>query len=284
MSLAIKYRPANPMDRAALAALLNNSPRLYRHLDWCPPLDWLGSQPFWLVEEHSQIQAALAMPDDPPGIAWIRLYVTSPQTNSYLHWRPLFERCLAHYKNGLPPLIPGLGLQEWFAILLEANGFKVHQHIVGLARELNNPLPSGLVNPDVFIRPMEFEDLEIVAQIDQAAFEPIWQNSLEQIRLSYLQAAYASVAEIDGEVIGFQISTHNMFSAHLARLAVLPRWMGQRVGYTLMIDLIRKFQKDSLWQVTINTQDNNTSSLALYQKAGFGLTGETYPVYLYQAE
>jgi hypothetical protein len=46
-------------------------------------------------------------------------------------------------------------------------------------------------------------------------------------------SAYATVAEIGDQLVGFQISTSNLFAYHLARLAVLPEMQQPMVGFRL---------------------------------------------------
>jgi ribosomal protein S18 acetylase RimI-like enzyme len=46
--------------------------------------------------------------------------------------------------------------------------------------------------------------------------------------------------------------------------------------------MIKYFKRKGIDQISVNTQDNNTSSLALYKRLGFELTGETFPVFRYK--
>jgi ribosomal protein S18 acetylase RimI-like enzyme len=271
-------RLADRHDLKDLSRLVNLAPHMYRHLDWNPPLDWLGRQPFLVIDSDEGLQAALAFPDAPPDVAWIRLFVAAAGVDPYQAWQMMFPQGLAYYQSAPEATIAGLGLSSWFINVLERSGFRIHQHIVSLVRDLQKALPEEHTSFDVFVRQMEEDDIPTVAGIDAAAFEPIWQNSADQIRLSYLQSIYATVAEVDGRVVGFQISTSNLFSAHLARLAVSPELQHRRIGMTLIIDAMHKFRQDRLWQLSVNTQDDNHKSLALYRKAGFEPTGEEYPV------
>lgn len=273
-------RPATVNDRAELARLINTAPRIHRHLDWCAPLDWLGYQPFWVIDSDEGLQCALVFPEDPPGTAWIHLFACAAGTNSRECWDELFTQGCRNFSNDERPVIAALGLNEWIIDILIHAGFHLSHHIVNLIREVNTIAPSLQFNSQVFIRPMEPQDLECVAAIDQQAFEPIWQNSSAQIMISYEQALYGTVAELDGNIVGYQISTSSFFSAHLARLAVLPFYQHQSIGAALLNDLIHHFQHERSWQITVNTQDNNHYSLALYTRAGFELTGEKYPVYI----
>jgi len=274
-------RPASRLDHPALSKFLDSAPRSFRHLDWCPPLDWLGSQPFIIMYSDEGIQAALVCPEDPPGIAWIRYFSCAAGVNPVTSWSRLFDACLAYYSHRQNPWLAGLGLSDWFTNVLRRHGFVLHQHIVSLERVATDPLPAFEPNPSITIRLMEPADLTRVAQVDQLAFEPIWQNSLKQVELAYNLSVYATVAEIADQVVGFQISTSNVFSYHLARLAVLPEIQHQMVGQTLVADLIERTQKDRIWDITINTQDDNHASLALYKKIGFSLTGDHIPVFVY---
>ena len=135
-------------------------------------------------------------------------------------------------------------------------------------------LPAG-----ISIRAMLPEDLPSVAEVDAAAFEPIWQNTLEALRGAYPQAMLSSVAESAEGVIGYQISTRNPLGAHLARLAVRPETQRRGVGQALVTDLIRQLERQGLTRLTVNTQSDNLTSLSLYKRIGFKETGERYPVY-----
>jgi len=281
MRSPLVLRQATITDLSRLSNFLTASPRLHRHLDWRPPLEWLGQQPFWLAEQDNLIGAALAIPADPPGIAWVRLFACAAGVNPIDAWEQLFNRCLEDPALDTRTILPSLALSDWYASILRRSGFEHHQDIVGLEREVEFESANLTSNPDLFVRLMEPDDLPVVATIDQAAFEPIWQNSLHQVEQSYEQAGIATVAEWDEGIVGFQISTINMFAAHLARLAVMPGLQGRKVGTTLLHDLVQRCRTDRLWQITINTQDDNYASLALYRKVGFKLSGEHFPVFVY---
>lgn len=284
MRIPYTIRRAEARDASLLADLMSSSPRLHRHLDWRPPLDWLGSHPFWLAESDKRILAALALPPDPPNIAWVRLFACAARVNPIEMWDELFFNCLADPALTPETIIPSLALSEWYMLILRRAGFDLYQNIVNLEREVHVEIKDQKTNPDLFIRLMEPDDIESVAAIDQGAFEPIWQNSLVQVRESFEQAAIATVAELGDEIVGYQISTINMFTAHLARLAVKPGHQNQNIGKNILYDLFRRCKEERLWQITVNTQNTNHASLALYQGVGFKLSSEEFPVYLYRGK
>jgi ribosomal protein S18 acetylase RimI-like enzyme len=126
---------------------------------------------------------------------------------------------------------------------------------------------------------MTFGDLPAVQALDAAAFDPIWQQSQEMLEAAFRQAAIATVAEGSDGLVGYQISTAGVGGGHLARLAIHPRAQRRGIGYALVHDLLTQFVRRGTLQVTVNTQDDNLASLALYKKAGFHPTGESYPIF-----
>ena len=125
-------------------------------------------------------------------------------------------------------------------------------------------------------------DLPAVAEVDAAAFDPLWQNSLPSLERAYPQAVLATVIEANGQVLGYQLSTRNPLGAHLARLAVRPELQGFGLGRALIADLIQQADRHAMYRLTVNTQSDNAASLALYKKTGFRETGERFPVYQLQ--
>jgi ribosomal protein S18 acetylase RimI-like enzyme len=173
-----------------------------------------------------------------------------------------------------------LSLWPWFTQLLENQGFVEDTQVVMLNWE-NSHITPGHEPNGLLIRPMNFDDLERVQQVDAAAFTAVWQNSLPSLELAYRQAAIATVAEYQDRLVGYQISTPTPLGGHLARLAVLPDCQNLGIGYAILYDLLLQFKRRGARKITVNTQKDNPSSIKLYQKIGFQLTGEEYSVYLY---
>jgi ribosomal protein S18 acetylase RimI-like enzyme len=131
------------------------------------------------------------------------------------------------------------------------------------------------------IRKMTADDLPNVEKTDAASFDPLWQNPLETLRRAFAQALYATVAENESGIIGYQISTGGGQRAHLARLAVHPAGQGRGAGRALLSDLFRYITYAGISRLSVNTQSDNQVSLSLYQRMGFIRTGEQYPVYTF---
>jgi ribosomal-protein-alanine N-acetyltransferase len=277
----ITIRPAVPQDRQRLANLIHFEIHVHRHLDWRAPLDWIGYPPYLVYEQRKNLLAVLACPPDPPQVGWIRLFAVAHNLPVDMAWESLWSETRLLFED-LPEVrwVAALSLWPWLNLVLEKAGFVEDSRVVMLQWERGSPLPDE-GSPDTVVRPMNFDDLGLVQEIDNAAFAPLWQNSRPSLELAYRQAAVATVAEKEGSLVGYQISTATPLGGHLARLAVLPAYQGNGIGRALLHDLLLQFKRRGAQKVTVNTQNDNPISLRLYQKSGFILTGEEYPVYLY---
>jgi ribosomal protein S18 acetylase RimI-like enzyme len=276
-----KLRPAVFTDQRAIANLMHFSQQVHRHLDWRNPLDWIGSSPYYILEDQEGLLAALGCPPDPPKVAWIRLFVNSGKISAQESWQILWEKARKELMGKGEIVVAAIVLQEWSEDLFRGNEFSSHQSIVMLERE-GRTLARSDLQTNVTIRAMMPYDLPAVAEVDAAAFDLLWQNSLPALKFAYPQAVIATVAEEYQKIIGYQLSTRNPYGIHLARLAVQPSVQGKGVGYSLVADLIQQADRRGLTRLTVNTQSDNSNSLALYQHLGFKETGERYPVYQYQ--
>jgi ribosomal-protein-alanine N-acetyltransferase len=275
----LHIRPVQPQDRQKLANLIQFEVYVHRHLDWRQPLDWIGTSPYLVVERGAEFLASLACPPDPPQVAWIRLFAARSKISVAKAWNTLWSAALDELQIiELANSVAAISLWSWFSELLLVSGFCEANRVVMLSWERVETTPQGN-HPGVLIRSMSLDDVPSVERVDAASFAPIWQNSLANLDLAYRQAAVATVAENDGEILGYQISTAAPVGGHLARLAVLPSYQGKGIGSALVQDLLWQFRRRGAQRVTVNTQKDNLASLALYRKAGFLSTGEEYPVY-----
>ncbi len=284
IALNLQTRPAVAADRQQIADLMYSEPRVHRHLDWRAPLEWLGYSPYWVLQDGPRIIAALACPPDPESVAWLRLFVFSSHLSALSAWSPLWQAARRELAEQGGAEVAAIAMQNWFDSILLGSGFNLLQHIVLLERSYT-PSRGKTTSAGVSLRRMNPEDLPQVAEVDADAFEPLWRNSLEALREAYSQAVYASVAEDASGMVGYQLSTGNPLGAHLARLAVRPRVQGRGIASRLVEDLILYVtQNTGAGRITVNTQADNSASLALYQKMGFRRTGEQYPVYTCRVE
>jgi ribosomal protein S18 acetylase RimI-like enzyme len=284
LDASITIRSAHPSDYDAIDAFLTRNLIIHRHLDWRQPLDWIGNTPYLLMEKSGKLQAILICPSDIENIYWIRLFAvlfTLPVDETF---QALFTHALEKIRGqSQNPIIASIAYQLWMKSLLEKNGWKICQEVIQLRwnrkfdRTRADPDPS-----DLFIRKMATPDIPDVARIDQICFEKIWQHSEDAIARAFEQSAYSTVAEKNGRIAGYQISTSIRNHAHIARLAVLPEFQRQKIGHYLINDVLERFKRPWTREITVNTQRDNTKSLGLYAKLGFEITSDGFPIYKYQ--
>lgn len=273
----LELRTAVPADQSRIANLMYFESHVHRHLDWRTPLDWLGSPEYWVLEQNGNLAAALACPPDPETVAWLRLFAVSSAVRVDEAWNALWEAAAGALQNRqLTAAV--ISMHEWFGELITRAGFAERQKVVVLVH--NAPEFRHYDNPhQLVIRAMTRDDLPAVAQLDAAAFGPLWQNSLSVLRYALPQAEISTVGLLNGQIVAYQMSTRNPFGAHLARLAVNPRLQGRSFGYLMVQDLLNNIHSKGLTRLTVNTQHDNSISLALYEKIGFRRTGEQYTVF-----
>jgi [ribosomal protein S18]-alanine N-acetyltransferase len=276
---SFSIRTAQPDDLPQLANLIHFETYVHRHLDYRPPLDWVGCEPFLIAEGNHGIAAALACPPDPPHVAWLRLFAVSNSMPPTPAWQTLWEAASVQLSK-MPGLrwAAAIPMYDWFSKLLERQGFE-HTHQIVMMNWDRKSVPEAPARRLTTIRPMTLDDLPDVADLDMAAFAPVWQNTQSYLELAFRQAVIATVAVLDGRSVGYQISTATPMGGHLARLAVEPHLQGHGIGYALIQDLLNQFARRGARSITVNTQKNNRASLTLYQRAGFQLTGEEFPFF-----
>lgn len=277
----ISIRPVRDIDQGEVANLIHFETHVHRHLDWRPPLEWIGSDPFLVAEENGKIIATLACPPDNTCAAWIRLFASAANIPHKVVWNALWSEARSQLMglNGIA-WAAAIPLQPWFKSLVKEADYEESQRVV-LLEWKNGVLPPERPHPSVSFNTMTIDDLEPVYQIDRVSFDPLWRNSRNALEHAFKQALVATVVTIDGRIIGYQISTATPVGGHLARLAVLPEHQARGIGYAIVRDLLGRFEHREAKRVTVNTQQDNLASLALYKKADFYLTGEEYPVYVY---
>ena len=281
INVNLQVRRAVPADHQQIANLMFHEANMHRHLDWRSPLDWLGSLNYWVLDDGGHVTAAFACPEDPPRISWIRLFAYLPNLSGPETWRVLWN--IAHQDiiartNGTQ--VAAIVVKHWFENFLLSTGFEIRQNIILLELKSENFRPYSIPQ-GIRIRRMLIKDIEVVSKLDLVAFGSFWHNSSDALKRAYAQAVYASIAEDDSGMLGYQLSTGNAFGAHLARLAVQTGAQGRGIGAALVSDLIHKLDPNHLSRLSVNTQDDNSASLSLYKKIGFVRTGEQFPVLVY---
>ena len=243
----------------------------------------MGAPFYWALEEDGQITAALACPTEREGIAWVRLFVYTGRWSAENAWNLMWATARQEIAQSGGARVAAIAIQPWFQDVLAGGGFENRQRIVMLEWRYQPAFASSDLTGanGIRIRRMIDADLPDVEKTDAASFDLLWQNPLETIHKAFGQALYATVAENEQGIIGYQLSTGGGQRAHLARLAVHPSVQGKGAGRALLSDLFRYIHYAGISRLSVNTQNDNKASLNLYQRMGFLRTGEEYPVYTF---
>ena len=275
----LTLRKAQEDDRGRLANLLHFETHVHRHLDWRRTLDWLGQQPFIVAENSGRLTAALACPPDPPAVAWLRMFAVSARTTPSEAWKILWPAAQEMFNKDTRQIV-AIPLEKWLQDLLNNSQFEhVHNVVVLDWQPEYGSDDQREEDARVTTRTMRIDDLGEVYAVDNASFPPLWQHSLKTIQMAFAHCAHSTVIEIDGKIAAYQISSISNLGLHLARLAVHPDWQGKHLAQSLVQHLQEEVSQMPTKRLTVNTQDINMPSLALYQKKGFQLTGEKFPVF-----
>lgn len=280
----LTVRPAKPADRGALLTLTRFDERVHVHLDWKPVEEWLGTQPFLLAERGRQVMGGLACPPDPPDTAWLRLFTQVEEVPASEMWDLLWGKAEPLLRERGVRMMAVLCMDEWMETLCAASGFERTHAVVVLRRGHVEPPPAGPAPAGLRIRAARPADHAGIYATDSAAFATPWQMSPELMELAIERADYLTVAEQAGLIVGYQLCTPSHQGAHLARLAVLPGRQGQGIGAALLRQMLDHYHRRGAREITVNTQDTNAASLALYQHLGFRPTGARFPVYQFALE
>jgi len=157
-------------------------------------------------------------------------------------------------------------------------GFSLTNSVITLRRTENSPIPINS-QEEFVIREWNRHDLSTIAQLDWAAFSPIWRYDQEALLTATEQSATCTVIETNGQIAGYQMSTQYSESGHLARLAISPSLQGQGLGALLLHEVINYFHRRHIGVITVNTQEDNFHSQRLYTRYGFETTGHSVPVW-----
>ena len=277
-------RPAVYADLAAIQAFLDSNLRIHRHLDWLSPAEWLGHQPYLILEKKGNIEALLICPAEARGVYWIRLFAVRSGRMMNGAFRQLFNFAREQFfqQEQPRPQVACIVNQTWLRGLVVRNGWRQIQQVVQLKWHPSLYIPSRALSLEgVVIRPMTRSDIRQVTAIDQASFAPLWQHSEQTINRALDLSVYATVCELEHQPIGYQLSTGQASHAHIARLAVLPAFQRRHLGLALVEDALRHFNQAWIREITVNTQADNFRSLNLYHQLGFRQTNDRFPIFSY---
>jgi ribosomal-protein-alanine N-acetyltransferase len=271
--------------RHDVLSLLFYSRRTHTHLDWYKAGEWLDLQ-------GNMVQLAYDGRDKLIGIIglssplnhgnWVRLLAVAQGYDVGLVLNALWQSLCTQLASNNVQTVAVLVINTWLSTYLPTMDFHYVEDVVTMHRtgtQLPPPPEHNLI-----LRTGYSEDIADIMRVDHAAFAPPWQMTRTDIYHSQRQAASCTLAEYEGQVIGYELSTRHHTSGHLARLAVLPAIQGKRVGAVLLDNLISKFNRRGVRSLTVNTQQSNIRSQRLYARYDFRRNGFDIPIWQWEVQ
>src|SRR2546429_4892300 len=154
-------------------------------------------------------------------------------------------------------------------ILLE-HGFLPHRRLYAYDK-FDYYIPSQ-GNQQVTIRRVQLtsrqnraSDIAALLAIEDACFEDLWRYDTITFRDIAATHPYFVVAELNGQVVGYQFNAVDGECGYLVRIAVHPSASGQGIGIRLMTEAIHFFQQAQVSRIMLNTQEDNDHAHRLYE-------------------
>ncbi len=269
----------NRYDFDEVMHLLQTGAYIHAHLDWRPLPAWLEDAGVHIRAARSGGRIAGCMLASAPysGTSWLRLVAAADSQ----HLAPMLDALWLQIRRGLASCAVSqvglLALEDWVSAYLPGLGFRPLNQVVTLMRD--GPYLPPPLRADLTIRPARPEDMEAIREVDNAAFEPIWQYSTRDLQDAYAIAGHFTVSEMNRRIVGYLLSTTQRGGAHIARLATSPRLQGMGVGSMLLGETIEFFLRQKRRQITVNTQIDNHTSQQLYHRFGFADVGHSITVW-----
>lgn len=259
--------------REDVLSLLFYSRYVHTHFDWYKAGQWLDLETsiVELAFESDRLIGVIGVSEPLNGAAWLRIVAVAQDYDPAPVLGLLWEALRVTLRRAGLKQIAVLGLHAWLLPFLPALGFNYVEDVVTLHRP-SLALPS-IPAHQVRMHTAYMEDLPAIVAIDHAAFDPPWQMSAYDLRMAQREANSCTVAVLDQQPVGYEISTRHHTSGHLARIAVIPAMQGRGIGAILLHFLLGRYERRGMRGMTVNTQQSNIHSQHLYERFGFRRNG-----------
>ena len=243
------------------------------------PLEFRTKLKQWpgvLAEDRVGLRGFMAIEPQPPHIA----FLAAAGVRDTWHIEPYLDLLLPRIEGIAKTLnlskLVYVGNTAWLIDELWRRGYETVEWMVTLERsgvELPPAPPSA-----ARLRPVTPADLHPVKKLDAATFDEIWHRAIGDLADALGQHNSFVLAELDGQIAGYVWCELYANRAHLARLAVQPHCQGRGIGAQLLHRAIVDALAQGIQQISLNTQEQNARSLALYRRFGFAVTNRRMPL------
>lgn len=264
---AYQVRPATHADWPHIEWLLARARDFRLSLEWRTLEECVGSPTLLLaINANQQAVGLIAAVTDDGSVAWLRAVVLAEPCLS-----ALLDVCLQALITQGAAGLAFLGNENWITHALRQADLALVNQVITLQWDKHSLKAESMARhlPDLVVRPVTPDDVGAIAAVDQAAFEQIWRYGSNILRRAMDVAAHFVAAYLGDVCVGYQFSTLVQGKAHIVRLATHPGWRGQGIGGRLLAEALNFFEHARPNVVTVNTQQDNQTSLRLYHRFGF---------------
>ena len=278
-------RPGVPSDWLRVSWLIETSRRVFTHWGSESLRELLAAPGAVVWQQGRALRGALLTDVRRRHVGDARLLVVHDDADLMQFGAevlPLAERRLAHRGTGW---LSFSSPDDWLLELLVPRGYMLKDRVITYVRQGMDVDARG--NPHVVVRHALPEHLPGMLALDAAAFEPFWRLDGDTMRRHLGEDTCVLVAHLGEEVVGYLVAEVWEARAHIVRLGVAPEHQGRGVATRLIAQALRLMvaphgepprdtflsRMGGVREVTLNTQETNARSRALYERLGFRVTG-----------
>lgn len=266
-------------DLAWVRAFLFTAIRDHAHLDWIDPLAYLDSGDGYILHDGDDIAAVAVLPNDPTGAIWCRAFYHARNVPLEAVWGEFWTKFLEGPQTE-GTVIGIMELNKALHSTMFELGFTAATEVVYLQKPLTKVDLSD--EQDMAISKLTPDMARLVEEIDKVCFPPLWRFPYASIEKGLSVPGVCTKISDGKNIVGYQISNFGYSNLHLARLAVLPQARGNGYARRLVQDLFQTAIRNFIFNVSVNTQSDNDSSLRLYKSLGFELGTQKVSILTYE--
>lgn len=269
-------RPVTVRDEEQIHHLLETSWRVHTRMMWGNLKTRLVTLPGLLAEDQVGLRGVMIIEPQHPDVAVI---IVAGLRDTW-GVRPYFELFLPEIERmaqaqALSALIY-IGYEAWMIENLPHYGFAAREWMLMFER-FGSGLPPDTLEPAT-LRVAHRQDLPTIRKLDELAFTHLWHKPAEYFNEALATADSFVVAEVEGEIVGYEWCEMYQKRGHLTRLAIHPAYQGRGIGAQLLRRALLDALTNSVTLITLNTQETNLRSQALYTRFGFTQTNQRVPL------
>lgn len=126
---------------------------------------------------------------------------------------------------------------------------------------------NAILKPAAGFRPMQFDDLERIMEIEPQIYSHPWSrgNFSDSLHAGYSCWVY----ELEGELIGYAVMMSVLDEAHLLNISIARDYQGRGMGCALLNHLIDVARHHGAQMMFLEVRPSNKAAIRLYESIGF---------------